>query len=90
MNALLETRVRRISRCDGGAAFATSKRGVAEAFTTYLPGNNQNENYVTALMEDSGGRIWCGTGGGLFEMLSDHTFRRQRLPAPRSHDRIEQ
>jgi signal transduction histidine kinase/ligand-binding sensor domain-containing protein len=37
---------------------------------------------VTALIQDSAGRIWCGTGNGLFEMLSDHKFRRQRLPPP--------
>jgi ligand-binding sensor domain-containing protein/signal transduction histidine kinase len=52
------------------------------AFTTHLPGNKPSENFITALMQDSGGRIWCGTAGGLFEMLSGHKFRRQPLPAP--------
>ena len=51
-------------------------------FTTYLPGNSPQENSIDSLIEDSTGRIWCGTYAGLFEMRSDHTFRRQRLPVP--------
>jgi ligand-binding sensor domain-containing protein len=50
-------------------------------FTTYLPGNNRAENTVFALLQDSAGRIWCGTADGLFEMLSGHRFRRQPLQA---------
>lgn len=57
-------------------------RGGSGKFTTYLPGNNRFENTVGVLMQDSSGRIWCGTDGGVFEMLSDHKFRRQPLPAP--------
>lgn len=51
-------------------------------FATYLPGNTPAENEVTALIQDSSGRIWCGTFNGLFELLSGHRFRRQALPAP--------
>jgi ligand-binding sensor domain-containing protein len=81
VNALLETRAGEYL-AGTAAGLCHFQAGGNGKLTTYLPGNNQNENNVTALMEDSGGRIWCGTGAGLFEMLSDHTFRRQRLPAP--------
>jgi signal transduction histidine kinase/streptogramin lyase len=62
--------------------FCQFRPGGDGKFTTYLPGNSPEENSVSALMQDSAGRIWCGTYAGLFEMRSDHTFRRQRLPAP--------
>src|ERR1017187_4680599 len=81
VNALLETH--------SGEYLVGTARGLCQfrpggggKFTTYLPGNNRYENSVNAAIEDSTGRIWCGTNSGLFEMLSDHTFRRQRLPAP--------
>jgi ligand-binding sensor domain-containing protein/signal transduction histidine kinase len=88
VNALLETR--------SGAYLVATGRGLSEfqadgagsAFATYLPGNNPDENNVNALMQDSGGRIWCGTDGGLFEMLSGR-FRRQPLPPPPGQERIE-
>src|ERR1039457_2354544 len=90
VHALLETR--------SGTYLVATARGVCQfqagggggAFTTYLPGSNPHENFVTALMQDSGGRIWCGTDGGLFEMLSGHKFRRQPLPVPAPpQERIE-
>jgi ligand-binding sensor domain-containing protein/signal transduction histidine kinase len=89
VNTLLETRSGEYLVGTGrGLCRFRGERG-GGAFTTYLPGNNPHENFVTALMEDSGGRIWCGTDGGLFEMLSGHTFRRQPLPAPQPpQDRI--
>ena len=81
VNALLETR--------SGEYLVGTARGLCQfrpggdgKFTTYLHGNNRDENSVNAVIKDSTGRIWCGTNSGLFEMLSDHTFRRQQLPAP--------
>jgi len=81
VNALLET--------GSGEYLVGTARGLCQfrpegggKFTTYLPGHNRSENNVTALIEDSGGRIWCGTGAGLFEMQRGHSFRRQKLPAP--------
>jgi len=88
VNTLLETR--------SGEYFVGTPRGLCQfqavgggKFTTYLPGNKREENAVSALMQDSAGRIWCGTADGLFEMLSGHRFRRQPLPAPApGHERI--
>jgi ligand-binding sensor domain-containing protein len=81
VNALLETRSGEyLVGTDGG--LCQFRPGGDGKFTTYLPGNNRYENSVNAVIEDSTGRIWCGTNSGLFEMRSDHTFRRQRLPAP--------
>ena len=88
VNTLLETR--------SGEYFVGTPRGLCQfqavgggKFTTYLPGNKREENAVSALMQDSAGRIWCGTLDGLFEMLSGHRFRRQPLPAPPpGHERI--
>jgi len=80
VNTLLETRSGEyLVGTNGGVC--RFRPGGSGKFTTYLLGK-QFENYVNALTEDSTGRIWCGTARGLFEMLSDHTFRRQRLPAP--------
>jgi hypothetical protein len=81
VNTLLETRSGEyLVGTDGG--LCRFRPGGDGKFTTYLPGNNRYENVVIALTEDSAGRIWRGTSSGLFEMLNDHTFRRQRLPAP--------
>jgi ligand-binding sensor domain-containing protein len=81
VNTLMETRSGEylVGTAGGLCRF---RLGGSGKFTTYLPGNTPYENAVNAVIEDSAGRIWCGTSGGLFEMLSDHTFRRQRLPAP--------
>jgi ligand-binding sensor domain-containing protein/two-component sensor histidine kinase len=51
-------------------------------FTTYRPGANNFENHITALLETSEGRIWCGTAGGLFELVNGFQFRRRSLPGP--------
>ena len=88
VSALLETRA--------GEYLVGTPRGLCQfqaegsgKFTTYLPGNKPEENAISALMQDSAGRIWCGTADGLFEMLSGHRFRRQPLPAPPpGHERI--
>jgi len=80
--AFLETR--------SGQYLVGTARGLSEfragvgksQFVTFQPGNKPIENFVTALFESSSGRIWCGTTGGLFEMLEGHQFRRQALPDP--------
>src|SRR5580658_5681663 len=56
--------------------------GTVESLRHTCPAMTDTKTNVTALIQDSAGRIWCGTGNGLFEMLSDHKFRRQRLPPP--------
>jgi len=89
VTALLETRGGEylIGTLAGLAAFHT---GQGETLTTYLPGNSlagddlagrKNANAITGLIQDSSGRIWCGTYAGLFEMISGHKFRRQALSA---------
>jgi ligand-binding sensor domain-containing protein len=80
VNTLLETRSGDyLAGTNGG--LCQLRPGGGGRFTTHPPGK-QFENYGNALIEDSTGRIWCGTAIGLFEMLSDHTFGRQQLPAP--------
>jgi len=88
VHALLETRsgAYLVATAHGLSEFQTE--GGGSAFATYLPGNNQRENFVTALMQDSGGRIWCGTDGGLFEMLNGNKFRRERLTPLHGWDRV--
>jgi ligand-binding sensor domain-containing protein len=81
VNALFATRSGEYLVATGGGLCQFQARGGGR-FTTYLPGSNRRENNVYTLLRDSTGRIWCGTGNGLFEMRSDHMFRRQRLPAP--------
>jgi len=81
VNSFLETRSGEYLAGTGGG-LCQFRAGGSGKFTTYLPGNNRFENTVGVLMQDSSGRIWCGTDGGLFELLSDHKFRRQPLPAP--------
>jgi ligand-binding sensor domain-containing protein/signal transduction histidine kinase len=58
------------------------RAGGAGRFTTSPARSNRYENAVTALLEASSGRIWCGTAGGLFEVMSGLKFGRQLLPAP--------
>jgi len=81
VTTLIETRL--------GAYLVGTDRGLCEfrergdgKFTTYLPGSKPAENGITALLEDSAGRIWCGTFAGLFEMTGDHKFHRRPLTAP--------
>jgi signal transduction histidine kinase/streptogramin lyase len=78
VNALLET--------SGGeyligtmAGLAVTRPGQGGKFTTYLPGERRS-NAITALLQDSSGRIWCGTYGGLYGLTSGHEFRRRPLP----------
>jgi ligand-binding sensor domain-containing protein len=88
--------VQAVLETSSGAYLVGTAHGLSEfhaeggesAFATYLPGNNPHETFVTALMQDSGGRIWCGTDGGIFEMLSGHKFRQHRLPPLHGWDRL--
>jgi ligand-binding sensor domain-containing protein/two-component sensor histidine kinase len=82
-NTLLETRAGEYLVGTPGGLCQFQAEGGGK-FTVYLHGSNPYENAVSALMQDSAGRIWCGTADGLFEMLSGHRFRRQTLPAPSS------
>lgn len=84
VNAFLETRSGEylIGTLAGLAAF---HGGRGERLATYLPGDRQS-NAITALMQDSAGRVWCGTYGGLYEMTTDHKFRHQPLAG--SRDRV--
>jgi ligand-binding sensor domain-containing protein/signal transduction histidine kinase len=78
VNTLIETRSgeyivgtsRGLCRFRGGAC-----EGVL------LPGSKRRAQSVNVLLEDSAGRIWCGTGAGLFELLKGNQFRRQSLPS---------
>jgi ligand-binding sensor domain-containing protein/two-component sensor histidine kinase len=78
VNALLETR--------SGEYIVGTSRGLCRfqdgvCGGALLPGSNRRANSITVLLEDSGGRIWCGTGAGLFELVKGNQFRRQSLPA---------
>jgi ligand-binding sensor domain-containing protein len=82
VQALLETRSGEyLVGTARGVCYFHAQRG-GSVCTTYLPGDKPDQNYVTALFQDSGGRIWCGTYAGLFEALPGHKFRRQSLSAP--------
>jgi ligand-binding sensor domain-containing protein/signal transduction histidine kinase len=64
-----------------GAYFAGTDRGLSRLHSsTSTPGKGGFDKPIYALMESRSGRIWCGTKGGLFEVLSDGSFRPQRLP----------
>lgn len=87
VDALLETRA--------GEYVAATQRGLSifhgengGKFTTYLPGGNADENAVNALLQDSRGRIWCGTRAGLFELVRGYRFRREWLPPIPGQGRI--
>ena len=78
--AFLETR--------SGAYFAGTDRGLSRfhasaggnAFTAYREAGDGVDKPVYLLRQSRSGRIWCGTRGGLFEVLSAGKFRRQALP----------
>src|SRR5207245_4693219 len=55
-------------------------RASGNAFMTYLPGADLLDKPVYSLMESPSGRIWCGSRGGLYEVLSNIRFRREPLP----------
>lgn len=80
VQAVLETR--------RGEYFVGTARGLCQfragggRFMTSPPRNNHYENDVTALLEASSGKIWCGTAAGLFEVVSGLKFGRQFLPPP--------
>jgi len=61
----------------GLSQFHTSAGG--NGFVNYRQGTGPFDHLVTALLESSSGRIWCGTGGGLFEVQGASTFRPQPL-----------
>ena len=88
VQAILETRSHGyLVGTDGGLSHFQANTGGGR-FTSYRPGANAAENDVTALLETSTGRIWCGTANGLFELVDGFHFRRQKLPAPLRFQRI--
>ncbi len=80
VNALLETR--------SGVYFAATDRGLAQFHTTsgapgFAPYRQPGDGFdkpVESVWESPSGKIWCGTRGGLFEVLRGARFRRQPLP----------
>src|SRR5580658_7402101 len=80
VNAFLETR--------SGAYFVGTDRGLTQfhssaagnKFIAYRQAGDQFDKPVYLLWESPSGRIWCGTRGGLFEVLRGGRFRRQPLP----------
>ncbi|HTQ57410.1 MAG TPA: two-component regulator propeller domain-containing protein [Bryobacteraceae bacterium] len=81
VQAILETRTRGylVGTAGGLSHFEANGGG---RFSTYRPGADDYENSITALLETSAGRIWCGTEGGLFELVNGFHFRRLPLPGP--------
>jgi ligand-binding sensor domain-containing protein len=64
-----------------GAYLAGTDRGLSRLrASTRTSGKGGFDKPVYALMESRSGRIWCGTKGGLLEVLSDGNFRPQPLP----------
>ncbi|HXM40286.1 MAG TPA: two-component regulator propeller domain-containing protein [Bryobacteraceae bacterium] len=55
-------------------------RASGDRFLTYRQGAGRFDKPIYALLESPSGRIWCGTSGGLFEVLSASGFRPQPLP----------
>ena len=51
-----------------------------KGFIPYQSGAGRLDKPVYTLKESPSGRIWCGTSGGLFEVLGGGRFRRQPLP----------
>jgi ligand-binding sensor domain-containing protein/anti-sigma regulatory factor (Ser/Thr protein kinase) len=82
--AFLETRA--------GSYLVGTPRGLAvfrpgvngNRFQSYKLAEDAWSNDVGVLVETPSGKIWCGTGNGLFEVLSGPRFRRQTLPPPTS------
>jgi ligand-binding sensor domain-containing protein len=83
VDSFLETR--------SGAYFAGTDRGLSQfhaspsgnAFLAYRQAHDGFDKPVGPLWESASGRIWCGTRGGLFEVLSGGRFRREPLPSLR-------
>lgn len=82
VSTLLETR--------SGEYFAGTARGISRInpgpgarFTNYAPEPKPADNFVTALREGRGGKIWCATTvGALYEWDRSKNFRRRALPLP--------
>jgi len=79
VTTVLETR--------SGAIFAGTADGISRInppgagtpFTRFAPGNDARGNYITALRESAGGRIWCATRDALYDWDGAQKFRRVEL-----------
>lgn len=83
---LLETRdgVYWAATADGLARFDPNGRRSDAMFTSFKPPDNPIAARIETLFEDSRGRLWCGTAGGLYEIESANgrvVFRHVELPA---------
>jgi len=71
-----------------GAYFAGTDRGLSQfhtgasgaAFAAYGAAADGFDRPIHALKKSPSGTIWCGTRGGLFEVVGGGRFRRQALP----------
>jgi ligand-binding sensor domain-containing protein/signal transduction histidine kinase len=69
VNDVLETRSGELwVATAGGLCQYAPKRPGNQRFLVYPAGAGERASRVNALLEDSLGRIWCGTGAGLFRL----------------------
>jgi ligand-binding sensor domain-containing protein/signal transduction histidine kinase len=52
----------------GGEGVKESKANPEAMFDLVTPADNQGTGTVNVLFEDKNGTVWCGTGGGLFQL----------------------
>jgi len=69
---------------DGLARFDPNGRRSEAMFASFKPPDNPTAARIETLFEDSRGRLWCGTAGGLYEIESANGqvfFHHFKLPA---------
>jgi ligand-binding sensor domain-containing protein/two-component sensor histidine kinase len=82
VNDVLETRSGELWIATGGGLCQYVPKGrVHQRFRVYRVENDDRASYLNVLLEDSLGRIWCGTDAGLFRLDS---AAGQTAPALRS------
>ena len=72
----------------GGLCRYAPKASGNQRFRVYRVGNDDRTSFVNALLEDSLGRIWCGTDAGLFRLerqagQTEPVFSRANLGMPK-------
>ena len=80
-------------RRNGPVGATVSAATAASRFMPFRIGDERQTNRVNVLHEDSSGRLWAGTDGGVFvldERIDPWTFRRASLDLPDSPDRALQ
>ena len=69
VNDVLETRRGELwIATAGGLCLYAPKASGNRKFRVYRVGNDDRTAFVNILLEDSGGRVWCGTDAGLFRL----------------------